>query len=320
MVLSSAVSPLTLAWIAMTGGIVVVLLSLLKFRHGPEPGSKPLADRLSRLTALETSTVTSSPVDTVVATEKRKLLDELSALAASFGAGNGTYRRHLAPTGMILGSLLTGFAAAVAVTATSPASTAVGSAVATPHAAAFAVTASAHDTDVKRLEDYAAKLPKDRMPASTPSREVPSVATMIERLMERLRDNPKDADGWRMLGWSYRHTGDAAKAAEAYAKAVALVPSVELKAAWGEALVLRDNGTVAADTMRIFDEILVEAPDNPSARYYRGLARQASGDLKAAVADWRVAMRAPPPDAPWAAELAATIARTAKQVGIELQP
>ena len=39
-------------------------------------------------------------------------------------------------------------------------------------------------------------------PMSTPQ-GLPDVETMIERLAARLQTAPEDADGWRMLGWSY---------------------------------------------------------------------------------------------------------------------
>ena len=39
---------------------------------------------------------------------------------------------------------------------------------------------------------------------------------MVERLAERLRDDPDDLDGWMRLGNAYRVLGEAAKAREAY--------------------------------------------------------------------------------------------------------
>ena len=42
------------------------------------------------------------------------------------------------------------------------------------------------------------------------------IRSMVERLAERLRDDPDDLDGWMRLGNAYRVLGDAAKAREAY--------------------------------------------------------------------------------------------------------
>jgi cytochrome c-type biogenesis protein CcmH len=51
---------------------------------------------------------------------------------------------------------------------------------------------------------------------------------MIERLAARLGTTPGDVKGWQMLGWSYFHTSRYTKAAEAYAKALALDPNSDV--------------------------------------------------------------------------------------------
>ncbi len=54
--------------------------------------------------------------------------------------------------------------------------------------------------------------------------------------MARLETSPEDVKGWRMLGWSYFHTGRYEQAATAYARAVELDPnSAELKVSYEEA-------------------------------------------------------------------------------------
>jgi cytochrome c-type biogenesis protein CcmH len=50
------------------------------------------------------------------------------------------------------------------------------------------------------------------------------VDTMIARLELRLKGDPADVAGWRMLGWSRLQTGRAADAVVAYERAVALAP------------------------------------------------------------------------------------------------
>jgi cytochrome c-type biogenesis protein CcmH len=73
-----------------------------------------------------------------------------------------------------------------------------------------------------------------REPELSPS--LPDVDTMIERLVQRLQNEPGDAEGWRMLGWSYFQTSRFDEAEKAYAKALALRPeSSEFKAAYEDA-------------------------------------------------------------------------------------
>jgi cytochrome c-type biogenesis protein CcmH len=82
-----------------------------------------------------------------------------------------------------------------------------------------------------RLQDYARSIGSGQpVPAAAPADLLPDVNTMIERLVARLDATPEDINGWRILGWSYFHTGRYKQAATAYAKAVQLDPnSAELK-------------------------------------------------------------------------------------------
>src|ERR1700752_462852 len=88
-----------------------------------------------------------------------------------------------------------------------------------------------------RLKDYAVSTGSaEQAPAAAAGKLLPDVNTMIEQLAARLETAPEDVKGWRMLGWSYFHTGRYEQAATAYARAVELDPnSAELKLAYKEA-------------------------------------------------------------------------------------
>ncbi len=87
------------------------------------------------------------------------------------------------------------------------------------------------------LKDYTRSIGAEQPTSTAPdSKLLPNVNTMIERLAARLETAPGDVKGWRMLGWSYFHTGQYGQAATAYARAVELDPnSAELKASYEEA-------------------------------------------------------------------------------------
>jgi len=77
------------------------------------------------------------------------------------------------------------------------------------------------------------------------------VSTMIAGLEGRLQQNPNDAQGWQMLGWSYMRTNRPADAAKAYGHAVSLDPSnAEYLSAEGEAMV-QSEGKVSDDAAGI---------------------------------------------------------------------
>jgi tetratricopeptide (TPR) repeat protein len=78
---------------------------------------------------------------------------------------------------------------------------------------------------------------------SPPEKLLPDVNTMTEQLAARLKTAPGDVKGWRMLGWSYFHTGRYKQAAAALARAIELDPkSAELKSAYDEATAKASEG------------------------------------------------------------------------------
>jgi cytochrome c-type biogenesis protein CcmH len=96
----------------------------------------------------------------------------------------------------------------------------------------------ANDATLARLKDYSRTLGSEpgyekAAHMAAPDKPLPDVNTMIERLAARLQTAPDDLKGWRMLGWSYFHTGRYEQAATALARAVELDPnSADLKAAY----------------------------------------------------------------------------------------
>jgi cytochrome c-type biogenesis protein CcmH len=136
-------------------------------------------------------------------------------------------------------------------------------------------------------------------PDSGAAKALPSVDDMIQRIVKRLDANPKDASGWRMLGWSYGGVERYAEAADAYAKAIALAPAVaDLKSARAEMLIRGAAGAVTAEAKTLIDEALALDPKEPRARYFKGLAKEQDGDPAGAIADWkRIAAEGDPNDA-----------------------
>jgi cytochrome c-type biogenesis protein CcmH/NrfG len=85
-------------------------------------------------------------------------------------------------------------------------------------------SADTTDKDLARLNQYLGSVPAKTNPAMSPAPNLPDVDTMIAKLAARLKSRPDDVDGWRMLGWSYRHTGKLALAVVAYERAAGLAP------------------------------------------------------------------------------------------------
>lgn len=142
------------------------------------------------------------------------------------------------------------------------------------------------------------------------------VASMVTQLETRMKDNPNDAEGWRMLGWSYFQTSKFKESAEAYGKAVALTPTASgYASAYGEALVQAAGGRMTKEALTQFRAANALDKQDARARYFLGVAKAESGDRRGAVDDWLALLSESPADAPWAPELRRVILETAKADG-----
>ena len=120
---------------------------------------------------------------------------------------------------------------------------------------------------------------------------------LVPYLIQQLRKTPNDARGWRYLGQIYMNANDPADAAKALAKAIAITGrgDAELNAAYGEALVLANNGVVPEAAEAAFADALRAEPSSPPARFYLGLARVQHNDKPAAIAYWQSLLNDAPP-------------------------
>ncbi|MBR1275966.1 c-type cytochrome biogenesis protein CcmI [Bradyrhizobium sp. AUGA SZCCT0283] len=140
--------------------------------------------------------------------------------------------------------------------------------------------------------------------AAQSSSTLPPVEEMIQRVQNRLQKNPQDADGWRLLGWSYFNIERFADAAKAYARAVELRPDfAEYRSARGEALVRDAGDVVTTDARKEFEETLKSDPRNARARFFMGLAKEQDGDKDGAAADWQAVVAEADPSEPWLPDL-----------------
>lgn len=147
-----------------------------------------------------------------------------------------------------------------------------------------------------------------------------SVDDMVERLAQRLAKSPNDADGWRMLGWSYFRTDRYQEAATAYAKASALQPEVgALKTAWAEALVRAANGKVSPQALSLSEEAIKLDAKDPRARYFLGLAKEQAGDAKGAIDVWIALLSDATAADDWAAEVRQQTIALAKEKSIDIE-
>jgi len=148
----------------------------------------------------------------------------------------------------------------------------------------------------------------------------PSVDDMVSGLAARLKEQPDDVEGWRMLGWSYFQTGKYQASVDAYAKAVELDASDPvILSVYGEAIVRSEGGEVSDRALGVFHQALALDPNDPRARFFQGMALEQRGDPGAAITLWLEILDTAPADADWAPGLRDRISELSASSGIELE-
>lgn len=157
-----------------------------------------------------------------------------------------------------------------------------------------------------------------RAGAAAPAAQ-PDVDSLISGLEAKLKTDPSDAEGWRMLGWSFFETGRYAEAATAYRKAASLKPGeADYWSSLGEALVLAGKGDVPADASAAFKRALAIDAKDPRARYFLGVEQDMAGNHKGALDTWFALLSETPAGAPWEADLRKTIQQVGARDKIEV--
>lgn len=114
------------------------------------------------------------------------------------------------------------------------------------------------------------------------------MATMVNKLAERMQANPNDAKGWEMLGKSYKYLEQYSKSAEAFGKAYALLgEQSEIMLLYADALAYTQDQQMAGKPAELVFKVLAREPDNVSALWYGGMAKAQVSENTEAVRIWR---------------------------------
>ena len=142
----------------------------------------------------------------------------------------------------------------------------------------------------------------------------PEALKMVERLENRLREQPNDAAGWAQLGRSYSVMERLSEAQAAYAKAHALAPDnaeVLSDYAW---LVYSDNPHYTEGPAKaLYERLLKLDPAHPDALWFLGFSAYNASNFKQAVQYWQRLAALLPPDNPTLPEVQKAIARAQGQ-------
>lgn len=145
-------------------------------------------------------------------------------------------------------------------------------------------------------------LPETPIATSGPSpAQQAAVKNMVAGLATQLQGDPKNLQGWLMLGRSYAVLGENDKAADAYEHARQLKPDdpdIALSEAAALLAGLKIGDPVPDRAVTLLKTVTEKEPDQPMALWFLGLAAAQRHDFAQARDDWQHLLRVIPADAP----------------------
>jgi cytochrome c-type biogenesis protein CcmH len=122
------------------------------------------------------------------------------------------------------------------------------------------------------------------------------VEAMVAKLAARLRENPDDIDGWKLLGRSYSALGRFAESADAYARAATKAPrDAQLLADFADALAMARGQSLQGEPEKLVQRALEIDPKNLKALALLGTAAFERKDFQRAAEVWKRMLDLVPP-------------------------
>jgi cytochrome c-type biogenesis protein CcmH len=145
------------------------------------------------------------------------------------------------------------------------------------------------------------------------------IEDMVQRLAAKMRSNPDDVEGWKMLGRSYAVLGRFADAVDAYAKAVKFAPrDAALLADFADALAMVHGQNLQGEPEKLVLRALEIDPQNLKALALAGTAAFHRNDFKLAADYWERMLPLVEPDSEDARQIKDNVAEARTRAGIPI--
>ncbi len=118
-------------------------------------------------------------------------------------------------------------------------------------------------------------------------KKAPSMAELVQKVKDHLRNNPDDARGWFMLGRTYLSLQQYPEAVAALQRSYDLSPEEPaVMLALADGLAMTQNGSMAGEAEHLVKLALKLVPENPTALWLAGLAAEQGGRNREAFDYW----------------------------------
>lgn len=151
-------------------------------------------------------------------------------------------------------------------------------------------------------------------PSPHQSQAAPDVNAMVQGLAARLKQQPDDAEGWEMLGRSYKYLKQFQNAADAFAQAHRLRgDQTNILLQYADSLAMASNGSLKGKPAELVYKALKQSPNDQTALWLAGMAKAESGAYSQALQYWQRLKKILPPDSESYQELMGLIAEVQTQ-------
>lgn len=142
------------------------------------------------------------------------------------------------------------------------------------------------------------------------------IEQMVAKLAQRLETEPDNAAGWSMLGRSYAALERFKEAADAFGRAVKLMPAdAQMLADYADALGMAQGRSLKGEPSRIIARALAADPDHFKSLALAGTAAFENGNYAVAIRHWERLAQKIPPDSEFAQSIASSIAEARQLAG-----
>lgn len=147
------------------------------------------------------------------------------------------------------------------------------------------------------------------------------IVAMVERLSERLQQNPNDPAGWQMLARSYAALGRYPESVAAYGRAVTMMPpDAQMLADFADVMAMANKRSLLGEPEKVIRQALQVDPTNIKALALSGTAHYDRQDYAGAIGEWRKILALVPPDSPAAQGIGNSIRDAENRMGVAPQP
>ncbi len=142
------------------------------------------------------------------------------------------------------------------------------------------------------------------------------INAMVNGLAQRLKQEPDNAQGWLMLGRSYKYLEKFELAAKAFEQAYALLgDQTEVMLHYADSLAMINRGRLSGKAAELIFKALEQAPDNVMALWLGGMAKAEMGENTQAMQYWRKLETILPPESDSLKKLQGMIASVSPEQG-----